>query len=115
MKKALPLVILWFAFSLFEVSLAAGLGCHFGQHPNIRTKMITGTIKEIRRNTILVFDETDRILRTLVDVSGSHGFSAGDRVSISYAVKDNTVESIKKVRFVEYKKNGQNLGYIKRS
>ncbi|MBF0504603.1 MAG: hypothetical protein HQL14_05820 [Candidatus Omnitrophica bacterium] len=105
-------VLLTSLFILTTPVFANQCGFNYDQHPNIRVKRVIGTIKEINRNTIVVFDETDKILRTFVDVANGAGFIVGNRVRILYLTKDNTVESIKKVKPVEYIKNSQNLGYI---
>jgi len=111
MKRILP-VFLLILFIALPIPVFAAYGGFYYNHPNIRTKNVTGVIKEIRRNTIIIYDETDEILRTLVNLTYRDEVRVGDHVSIRYLVRDNVIESIKKVRFVEYKKDGQNLGYF---
>ncbi|MEI7998563.1 MAG: hypothetical protein WCH62_03550 [Candidatus Omnitrophota bacterium] len=112
-KSAGLLVLLSVLFSLiWPTAVFAAETLSYSHHPNIRDRRVVGTIKEINRNIITIYDEEDKILRRLVEVGKIEGIQVGDRVSIYYFVNGGVVENIKKMRFVEYKEDGQNLGYM---
>ena len=74
---------------------------------------LVGTIEGTARNTIEIRDERDKRVKQLVYVFDDIGkFHRGDRVRVYYRLLDNYIESIKRMTPVEYKKQGQNLGYI---
>ncbi|HOW35241.1 MAG TPA: hypothetical protein PL155_02345 [Candidatus Omnitrophota bacterium] len=73
----------------------------------------TGVIKDIKRNTITIYDEEERELRSFIYVSSDiKEFQAGERVRIYYTLPGNIAEVVKKMTPLEYKKEGQNLGYF---
>ncbi len=75
---------------------------------------VIGTIQDKGLNTITVYDETDKVSRTLVYVLDSGWLHVGDRVVVYYQRRGNTVERIKKMRSPKYRESGQNLGYMKK-
>lgn len=74
--------------------------------------VVTGTIEKIGRNTIDIRDEDDKVLKRFTYFYGD--VAVGDRVRIRYQPRSGIVEQLKKMTVVEYKEDGQNLGYIRR-
>ena len=83
---------------------------HFSNLP--KSQAATGTIKNITQNYLYLIEDPDGFIRRfLYDVRGNT-FKAGDRVRIYYSTFRNTIELIKLMTPLEYKEDGQNLGYI---
>lgn len=78
-----------------------------------RRETLVGTIESIYRNTLVIRDEEDKRPKRFVYLLGDmEELEKGERVRIYYRTTDYFIESLKKMRFVEYKKEGQNLGII---
>ena len=75
-------------------------------------RMAIGTIQALARNTIQIYDETDRTVKNLVYLDYAHPFQVGDRVRVYYILNGYRVILIKKMSSLEYSKDKQNLGYI---
>ena len=80
-----------------------------------KTQSVTGTIKTIEGNYLYLIDEPDRFVRRFIYDGRGNIFKPGDRVRIHYPVFRNVIELIKLMTPLEYKKNGQNLGFIKKT
>lgn len=105
------LFLLTFSFFIFGGILAAD-GSRILDSGRGQGKA-TGIIKDIKRNTIVIYDEQERELRSFVYVSGDiKDFQIGERVRIYYTLPGNIAETVKKMTPLEYKKEGQNLGYF---
>ena len=74
--------------------------------------IVTGTIEKIGRNTIDIRDEDDKVLKRFTYFYGD--VAVGERVRIRYQPRSGIVEQLKKMTVVEYKEDGQNLGYLRR-
>jgi hypothetical protein len=72
----------------------------------------TGAIEVIARNTVQIYDEEQKRSRRFIYFEQTHGFVPRDYVRIYYRPETNTVQMIRKMTVLEYKRNGQNLGYI---
>jgi RNase P/RNase MRP subunit p29 len=77
---------------------------------NSMVYVITGTVEKIGRNTIDIRDEDDKVLKRFVYFDTD--VQIGERVRIHYEPRSGRVDRLKKMTVVEYKKDGQNLGYI---
>jgi hypothetical protein len=72
---------------------------------------ITGTIQNTSRNTLEILDEDQKEVRRVVYLGNKEKFRVGERVRV-YLEPDNvTVKMIKKMTVLEYRRDGQNLGY----
>jgi|GEM_PF-1315917 len=76
---------------------------------------VVGTIQDIRRNTIELYDETDKDIKRFILMGRNDEFHKGDRVRIYYSPRNNRVQIMKKMSYVPYRENGQNTGYIYKS
>lgn len=85
---------------------------HSMKQINGNERMAIGTIQALRRNTIEVFDETDKTVRDFVYLDAAHPFRIGDRVRVYYTPHDHMVRQIRKMTSLRYSQDGQNLGYI---
>ncbi|MCX5681632.1 MAG: hypothetical protein NT079_05075 [Candidatus Omnitrophica bacterium] len=74
--------------------------------------VITGTIEKVTRNAIDIRDEDDKVLKRFIYFDSD--VQVGDRVRAHYEARSGRIEQLKKMTKVEYKKDGQNLGYISR-
>ena len=101
---AFSIVIFFFCTGLSFAWLALDAGS------NSMAYVITGTIEKIGRNTIDIRDEDDKVLKRFVYFDSD--VQIGDRVRIHYEPRSGRVDRLKKMTVVEYKKDGQNLGYI---
>jgi len=72
--------------------------------------VITGTIEKITRNAIEIRDENDKVLKRFIYFDND--VAIGDRVRIQYEPSSSQITLLKKMTKLEYKKDGQNLGYI---
>jgi hypothetical protein len=78
-----------------------------------RRQTLVGTIQRMERNTLFILDEEDKRIKRLVYLLDSgQQFHPGDRVRIYYQTPNSVIETIKKMRPLEYKKEAQNLGII---
>ncbi len=77
-----------------------------------RRETVTGTIQQQGQNILSVLDEHDKQMKRFVYIDNQNEFKKGDRVRIHYDTLGNLVVTIKKMTPVEFKKEGQNLGYI---
>ncbi len=83
---------------------------------NSRLDDLVGTIQSQEGNRVEILDEQDKRLKRFVLLRNNPGvFSVGLRVRIYYRSFDNVIETILPMTPVEYKKEGQNLGYILKS
>ena len=71
---------------------------------------IIGTVEKIGRNTVDIRDEDDKVLKRFVYFESD--VQIGDRVRVRYEPRSWRIEQLKKMTKLEYKKDGQNLGYI---
>lgn len=72
---------------------------------------VVGEIQAKGRNSVTIRDEQDKRLKRFTCLEDLSGFQEGQRVRIYYSPGD-FVESIKQMTPVEYKPDGQNLGYL---
>ena len=72
--------------------------------------VITGTVEKIGRNTLEIRDENDKVLKRFVYFASD--VQLGDRVRARYEPASLRITLLKKMTKLEYKKDGQNLGYI---
>ncbi|MDP2652908.1 MAG: hypothetical protein Q8Q08_02630 [Candidatus Omnitrophota bacterium] len=79
-----------------------------------RMESVVGIIQKIGRNDIEIIDENDQWRKRFIVLIGTEPLQAGDRVRIYYR-SGKYAESIQKMTPLEYKKDGQNLGYLYRS
>ena len=78
-----------------------------------RLETIVGTIEGMPLNILEIRDEQDRQVKSFVYFPADpNQFHKGDRVRIYFRCRDGFIESIKKMTPVEYKKEGQNTGYL---
>ena len=112
----MKVVILWMVLALlffpcgFVRAESYGIG-QFADLSRDRDEMVIGTIQSVDRNTLNIYDETEKVVKRLVYLDYSQPFHKGDRVRAYYRTDGNVVTVIKKVTLLEYSKNGQNLGY----
>jgi hypothetical protein len=109
-KKAIVIILL-----VFNAPMAFATTCFFTKtynyYPN-GIDSIVGTIKGFSRNTIDFYDEDKKIDRRFIYLVNQGKFNAGDRVRLYYYPVTNTVQNLKRMTVVEYRKIGQNEGYI---
>ena len=79
---------------------------------SVRREMTVGIIQKVNRNMITIEDERDHQIRNLIRPGIEHEFKVGDYVRVYYRTNGNIIDTIKKMTPVEYKKEGQNRGYI---
>lgn len=105
MRKA----FLIYAFLFFCVPVcSAGLPYHVADN-NPLDYVVTGTIEKLTTNAIDIRDEDDKVLKRYVYFGTD--VVVGDRVRAHYDPVSMRIDLLKKMTRVEYKKNGQNLGY----
>ena len=107
----------FFLFLMFCVleghSITAFAEPHISFPCTRRLETIVGTIEGMRRNTLEIRDEQGRQVKSFVYFPADpNQFHKGDRVRIYFRCRDGFIESIKKMTPVEYKKEGQNAGYL---
>lgn len=79
-----------------------------------RCETTTGTIREISLNLLIIDDENMNQRRRFVYLGTNNGLQPGDRVRIRYCGPEKIAERVDKLTVLEYKKEGQNLGYIEK-
>ncbi len=110
--KNFLLAVLFFII-VFTTAAEAGHGLFFVRE---RRLTLVGIIQSVEPNRLILVDEEDRRLKKFVYFFGrQEKLKTGDRVRIYYRLPDYFIESLKKMRPVEYKKENQNLGYILKS
>ena len=57
-----------------------------------------GTIRDIKRNSIEIYDDHDKVLKTFISVNDTDQWRKGDHVRIDYWPNGNIVEHIKRIR-----------------
>ena len=72
--------------------------------------VITGVVEKIGVNTIDIRDEDDKVLKQYVYFGTD--VQIGDRVRAQYDPMSLRIELLKKMTKLEYKADGQNLGYV---
>lgn len=109
--KSMPKTIWIIAFLLLTVPA-------WGRTGNFETfdglAYAIGTVEAIHRNTIELYDEQNKQIRSFVYLSSTRDFHKGDRVRIYYVWRTRLIEDIKKMRNLTYQARTQNLGYIQR-
>ena len=73
---------------------------------------VVGEIRHISRNTLEIFDEDLKELRRFTYLRGLERFQVGERVRVFFEARSTVVSVIKKMTVLDYRTNGQNLGYI---
>jgi hypothetical protein len=71
-----------------------------------------GTIQRLSRNTIEILDEDLNGPHRFVFLGSGQDLHVGDRVRIFFDPSNGTVRLIKKMTRLEYRREGQNLGYV---
>jgi hypothetical protein len=71
-----------------------------------------GSIQYLGRNTIDIFDEKLRMDRRFTYFGSQRELQVGERVRIFFDPDSRVVRIIKKITPLEYRQDGQNLGYI---
>lgn len=78
----------------------------------LRAEIMTGSLERVEKNFIEIRDEEDGLVKRLTCFSADKKFKVGERVRVRYESRTALVEWIKKMTPVEYRKDGQNAGYI---
>jgi hypothetical protein len=112
-NKILPFTILFFFICVGQVGAAVCPRVNYNYYPN-GLAMATGTVEAMDRNSIDIDDELQKRVERFVYLEQGEEFHKGDYVRIYYYPTDAVVQSIKRMTVLEYKMNGQNLGYISR-
>lgn len=89
------------------------LRTNYSYYPN-GLATATGTVQATGRNSIEIFDELQKREVRFIYLDQREGFNKGDYIRIYYYPMGNFVQNIKRMTVLEYKKDGQNLGYISR-
>jgi hypothetical protein len=76
---------------------------------------LTGTIQDKRLNTLDIYDEKNKDIKSFIYTGNSDDFKKGDRIRIYYTWQTNIIQDIRPMTRLEYHSNGQNLGDIYRS
>jgi hypothetical protein len=71
-----------------------------------------GTIRSLSRNSVEIMDENLNKARRFVYFGSLAGFKVGERVRIIFDPTSDVVRIIKKFTPLEYRTDGQNLGYV---
>ena len=111
MRKIFLLSVFCFFILCHSLIFAANSNPSFGNYVPERVRLV-GSIQTMGRNTIDILDEQDKRVKRFVFLGATDQLKLGDRVRIFYRVRDGFIEDIKKMTPVEYKKDGQNTGYI---
>lgn len=109
-KVTFPFTILYF---LLFVSQGGANVCSRGYYyvPN-GLETATGTIQAIGRNSIDIYDELDKRVERFIYLEQGEKFHKGDYVRVYYHPLNALVQRIIRMTVLEYKMNGQNLGFI---
>lgn len=75
---------------------------------------LTGTVEGMGRNSISIYGEVQKRVVRFVYLEQGDRFHKGDYVRVYYHPIGAIVVLIKRMTIFEYKKHGQNLGYISR-
>jgi hypothetical protein len=110
-KKLIFILILFVFIPQTHAATPFGFTRSFMYYPN-GIDDVTGTVKDIGRNSIKIFDELNKINRSFIYLSDRGEFKAGDRVRVYYYPANGVVKNIRKEPLEAYQKNGRNLGYI---
>jgi len=78
------------------------------------SETVVGTIQHISRNTLEIFDEDRKELRRFIYLGSLEQLQVGERVRVFLEPGNDTIQLIKKMTSLDYRTNGQNLGYISR-
>lgn len=101
-------VVLLFLF-LFPTQIFAGIPFR-STNNNPMFFVITGTVEKMTLNALEIRDENDKQLKRFVYFDTD--VQVGDRVRAQYDPSSLRITLLKKMTKLEYKKDGQNLGYI---
>ncbi|MDE1920153.1 MAG: hypothetical protein KGJ09_03700 [Candidatus Omnitrophica bacterium] len=113
-KKIGLLTVLGFLIYMGQAQASVFAGRHYGYYLN-GLAVVTGTVQAVGRNTTTVYDQYRNRRVRLVDFSQGEGFHQGDYIRAYYYPQSSQVEWIKKMTVLEYKKKGQNLGYVEKA
>ena len=111
MKKRTLLVAVLYFFICVSQGMAAVFSRSGNYSPN-DLATATGTVEATGRNSIEIYDELQKRVGRFVFFDQGQRFHQGDYVRIYYHPMGKIVQKIKKMTVLEYKVNGQNLGYI---
>lgn len=81
---------------LFIIYIPAGLA-QMARHDRPFPETVVGTIKATGRNSIDLYDEQDKVVKTFISVNEADQWHKGDHVRIDYWPHGNIVEHIRKV------------------
>jgi len=79
-------------------------------HPSV-----TGVISLLNRNTIEIIDEDDKRVKRFSYFFPDKTLKIGDRARVYFDPRTGLIDRLEKMTPVEYKKDGQNAGYILKS
>jgi len=98
---------------VMTITMAGATICYrnYDYYPN-NIEIITGTIQSTRLNTLKIYDELDKRVKSLIDLKQDEAYYAGEYVRVYFHPDNGIVVKIKRMTVLAYKKNGQNLGNI---
>ena len=93
-KRILPLMISSFFVLCAPAAMAGPQPLHSHQWP----ESVFGTVRDIRRNSIEIYDDHDKVLKTFICVNETDRWRKGDHVRIDFWPNGKIVEHIKRIR-----------------
>jgi hypothetical protein len=109
MQRVTFILAVFFLLVLTGPASAAG-------YPDIARRVTdnwtVGTIQSLSRNTVEILDEKLNQERRFVYFGNLQEFKVGERVRIIFDPENSVVKTIKKITPLEYRQDGQNLGYV---
>ena len=94
MNKGFSALMIRAFFILYAPVVMAGPGpIHHGW-----PESAFGTVRDIKRNSIEIYDDHDKVLKTFISVNDTDQWHKGDHVRIDYWPNGKIVEHIKRIR-----------------